>query len=170
MFTPLIINSSAVPSEAPQNLQAAKVTTHSVTLKWEAPPVPSQNGAIIGYTIQVLEMADNRSSYSLQISKEPSLTVTNLEDDTTYNFSVAANTSIGAGPYTIHVTAKTKNYGEICDSNSFLLPINVFTVTALEVVTYLGISLLLVLMVAIMGLCVVCYHYRSQLKQFTSKW
>ncbi len=46
---------------------------------------------------------------------EPTLTVSNLDDDSVYNnyFSVAANTSIGAGPYSIHVTAKTKNYGKI---------------------------------------------------------
>jgi hypothetical protein len=39
---------------------------------------------------------------------EPTLTVTNLDDDSVYNFSVAANTIIGAGPYSLHATAKTK--------------------------------------------------------------
>lgn len=46
-------------------------------------------------------------------SKETSITVTNLEDDTTYNFTVAASTRVGVGPYTLHVTAKTRNFGEI---------------------------------------------------------
>ena len=108
-----IINRPAVPSEPPQNLQATKVSTNSVTLQWEAPLLPSQNGAIIGYTVQVLKEDNRTSSRYLQLSKEPSLTVNILEDDTTYSFSVAANTSIGVGPYSIHVSVKTKNYGKI---------------------------------------------------------
>ena len=106
-------NSSTVPNKAPQNLRVTKVTTNSVSLKWEAPPLPFQNGAIIGYTIQVLGEDNTTSFPSTLTSREPSLTVTNLDDDTTYDFSVAANTSIGAGPYSTHVTAKTKNYGKI---------------------------------------------------------
>jgi hypothetical protein len=102
---------SAVPSEAPQNLRSTKVTTNSVTLKWEAPPLPSQNGAIIGYVILV-SREDNTSFIPILSSRETILTVTNLDDDTPYNFSVAAKTSIGAGPYSLHVTAKTKNYGK----------------------------------------------------------
>ena len=82
-----------------------------MTLKWEAPPLPSQNGIIIGYTIQVLKVDNIKSFNSLRTFKESTLTVTNLEDNTEYNFSVAANTIIGAGPYTTHVIAKTKNYG-----------------------------------------------------------
>lgn len=103
----------AVPSEPPQNLQYTKVTTHSITLTWEPPPLSAQNGVIIGYTIQVLKVDDNTSFNDFQVSKEPSLTVTGLDDDTTYNFSVAGNTSIGAGPYSMHISTKTiKNRGE----------------------------------------------------------
>ena len=104
------INCPIVPSEPPQNLQATKVSTDSITLQWEAPPLPSQNGAITGYTVQVLK-EDNRTY--LQLSKKPSLTVNNLEGDTAYSFSIAANTSIGAGPYSIHVSVKTRNHGKI---------------------------------------------------------
>lgn len=104
-------NSSTVPSESPKNLQATEVTTNSVTLNWDAPPLPSQNGAIIGYTVQVFQ---EEHITSILASRETSLAVTKLDDDTTYDFSVAANTSVGAGPYSVRVTAKTKNYGNTC--------------------------------------------------------
>ena len=78
---------------------------------WEAPPLPSQNGDIIGYTIQVLK-EDNGASLTTNLtSVEPFLAVTKLDDDTKYEFSVAAKTSIGAGPHSIRITAKTKSYG-----------------------------------------------------------
>ena len=109
----------AVPREAPQNLRVTKVSTHSVSLTWEAPPFASRNGAIIGYTIQVL---DERNIVSHLSSRQPSVTVQDLEDNRLYNFSVAANTSIGIGPYSLHLTVKTKNYGEshIVDPDIFM--------------------------------------------------
>ena len=100
----------AVPSEAPQNLRVTKVSTHSVSLTWKAPPFASRNGAIIDYTIQVL---DKRNIVSHLSSKQPSVTLQDLEDNRLYNFSVAANTSIGVGPYSLHLTVKTKNYGDL---------------------------------------------------------
>ena len=99
-----------VPSEAPQNLNVAEVSTHSVSLAWAAPPLSSQNGAITGYTVWVSKDA-NSSGYYLR-SKEPYTTVANLDDDTTYTFTVAANTIVGSGPFSVYVTTKTKNFGE----------------------------------------------------------
>ena len=99
-----------VPGEPPQGLRVTKVSTDSVALVWTAPPLVSQNGAIIGYTVKVLKIGGT-SMYV--VSKKAYTTVTSLEGDTTYNFMVAANTSVGVGPYTEHITAKTKNYGEI---------------------------------------------------------
>ena len=164
------LTSNTVPSEAPQNLRSTKVTTNSVTLKWEAPPLPSQNGDIIGYTIQVLR-EDNVTSFILSTG-ESIVMVTNLDDDTSYNFSVAAKTSIGAGPYSIHVTAKTKNYGKnlVTQSCKFMSIASLIR-TALEVTMYslIGGCLLLVLL-AITGSCVVYCCCRSKLKQCTSKW
>ena len=95
--------------------------------------------------------------------------VTDLDDDTSYNFSVAAKTSIGEGPFSVHVTAKTKNYGKIIQSCKIY--VNCFLDTALEVTKYslIGFCLLLVL-VATTGLCIVYCCCRSKLKQCTSKW
>ena len=96
----------------------------------------------------------------------------NLEDDTTYSFSVAASTSIGVGPYSIHVSVKTKNHGKI---TCYLMSIDALNsillmYTALELGIYSGGSILLVLVMIIIGSCGVCYCYRSKLKQCTSKW
>ena len=55
---------------------------------------------------------DNGASLTTNLtSVEPFLTVTKLDDDTKHEFSVAAKTSIGAGPYSIRIAAKTKSYG-----------------------------------------------------------
>ena len=111
---------------------------------------------------------DNATSFILSTG-ESILTVTDLDDDTLCNFSVAAKTSIGAGPFSVHVTAKTKNYGKI--TQSCKIYVNCFLDTALEVTMYslIGFCLLLVL-VAITGSCVVYCCCRSELKQCTSKW
>ena len=99
-----------VPSASPRSLRVTKVSPFSVALAWKAPPRNSQNGVIIGYTVGVFQTA-NDSTYNYT-SDTTFMTVPDLDDDTTYNFTVAAKTAVGLGPYSTHVMARTRNYGE----------------------------------------------------------
>ena len=54
-------------------------------------------------------MANDSNYYT---SETTFMTVPDLDDNTAYNFTVAANTAVGLGPYSTHVTARTRNFGE----------------------------------------------------------
>lgn len=74
------------------------VNATSVYLAWSPPQIP--NGEILSYTILVEEglVGGNVTTLTVNSSFE---TVTNLLPYTYYNFSIAASTRIGTGPYNI---------------------------------------------------------------------
>lgn len=96
----------AVPVDSPTNLEVSVPNATSVYLNWSLPLIPY--GIVVSYTILVEESlpGGNITTIVTNSSLGTSITVGELLPFTSYNFSVAASTRVGRGPYDI-VTAST---------------------------------------------------------------
>ena len=99
-----------MPTGQPTNVSATPVNSTSVTISWD-PPLPAiQNGIIIAYAINLTTVggSGNVSQYS---SDSNNITVWLLHPFTTYIYTVAAQTSVGTGPFTNNFTVMTLEDG-----------------------------------------------------------
>ena len=73
------------------------------------PPPIDQNGVLTNYTIEYFGFVRDRSvRRRIVLASFLSLNITGLEEDTTYSFSIRANTSVGSGPFTDPINATTQ--------------------------------------------------------------
>ena len=93
----------------PINLQASIVNATSVYLSWSPPLVPYGN--IVSYTI-LIEEALVGGNITTVIAMETNSTLVQLLPYTYYNFSVAASTRIGRGPFNT-ITIQTPQTSEL---------------------------------------------------------
>ena len=98
------------PTSAPIGLNVISQSSSSLTLAWMAPPLERQNGMITGYSINVTD-TDTEASMLLSSTGE-FITVTQLSPYTSYLCSVAAQTSVGLGPYTLTIIITTDEDGK----------------------------------------------------------
>ena len=84
-------------------------SSRSAVLTWDPPPAEEQNGDIISYVINVTE-ADSRTAFQL-VSTNTSLTVSTLQPFTSYDYLIAASTSVGLGPFSTLFTLQTPEDG-----------------------------------------------------------
>ena len=68
-----------------------------------------RNGAITGYFVNVTNV-ENGIAVQL-FTSSTALIVDSLEPFTVYNITIAAQTAVGAGPYSIDLFTKTKEDG-----------------------------------------------------------
>ena len=85
------------------------IASSSITLVWALPPPEDHNGAIIGYTVNVQRVGDAAVQHQSTVTD---FTVTSLDAHTSYVVSVAAQTSVGMGPFTSEVQVTTLEDGE----------------------------------------------------------
>ena len=93
------------PSSPAQNATAEGTTSTSISLSWEPPASDKRNGIII----RVISVDEGKTMYFN--SSALSTTVTSLKPFTTYECSVAAETSAGRGPFSSAVTVETDEAG-----------------------------------------------------------
>ena len=86
-----------MPTGYPQNLSVNTISATSAYLSWNELPLHQQNGIIIGYIISVFAFEDY-STFSLT-STSTDLIVTTLKPNRFYACRVAAQTSVGTGPF-----------------------------------------------------------------------
>ena len=80
---------------------------------WNPPPLPDQNGDIIGYQLVITNV--NRSSSLVRIVNVTNMTfyvAINLQAFEVYSFEIAAMTVIGLGPFSDVVTNQTFEDGK----------------------------------------------------------
>ena len=80
-----------------------------MTISWNLPAPENQNGVITGYVVNLTAVGSGDiSQYS---SSSENITIGSLHPFTTYSFTVAAQTSVGTGPYTTNSTVMTPEDG-----------------------------------------------------------
>ena len=100
----------SAPTGPPLNVDATPVNSTSVTISWNPPALENQNGVITGYVIN-LTLTVGSGDISQYSSSSDNITVGSLHPFTTYDFTVAAQTSVGTGPYTTSSTVMTPEDG-----------------------------------------------------------
>ena len=98
----------SVPSGTPQNFVVTADSSRSLQLTWESPTEISSNGPITGYTVVIVSDSGFFMEY---MTIDTQLIIRDLSPFTTYVCSVAANTTIGQGPYTMNVSITTPEDG-----------------------------------------------------------
>ncbi|XP_064396511.1 phosphatidylinositol phosphatase PTPRQ-like isoform X3 [Halichondria panicea] len=95
------------PDAPPQNLALTPLTSTSVNVTWEAPPIENQRGILTIYTISYQMEGITTSAISMTVEASVLfLELTGLEKFTMYSVNVSASTMIGSGPVAVE-TVKT---------------------------------------------------------------
>lgn len=88
------------------------VNSTSLSFTWDPPPPENQNGIITGYNIRLTAvLVDNSGEVSVHLSNIGERVIGSLHPHTAYNMSVAAENSVGFGPYTANITTMTPEDG-----------------------------------------------------------
>ena len=96
-----IIYYSAVPDGPPINVTSSDVTSNSLTLTWNPPPIAQRNGNIRYYIISVLEL-NTGNNFTFRTHSHATLLITDLHPFYDYAINVVAVT-VGTGPpSTVH--------------------------------------------------------------------
>ena len=80
--------------DAPENFTAITIDSTTVQLSWNMPDVT--NGIILSYIVEYTDFAG--TSTIVYSRNQFAATVTDLNEDTLYSFSIYSTTSAGAGP------------------------------------------------------------------------
>ena len=91
------------------NLVATTNSSSSVHLTWQPPILDQQNGRIVQYVVNVTTVETGEQSQLVSVLNQ--LTVQSLHPHWTYIFTVSGETSVGAGPPSLAVTATTLEDG-----------------------------------------------------------
>ena len=98
-----------VPSGFPQDVSVNNTTSYSISLTWTPPPPNQQNGVITRYFVNVTHIG---SLETIQYySTVTSITITGLDPYTKYVCVIAAETTIGVGPFSHLFFVQTKEAG-----------------------------------------------------------
>ncbi|KAI3376917.1 hypothetical protein L3Q82_000166 [Scortum barcoo] len=98
---------SDVPSAPPQNLTLEVQNSKSIMLRWQPPPLNSQNGEITGYKIRYRKASRRSEAAEITGGTQLYKLIDGLERGTEYAFRVSAMTVNGTGPATDWTTAET---------------------------------------------------------------
>ena len=100
-----------VPSGPPLNFTTSEVLSRSFILIWELPAPPERNGIITGYNISITSLNSLFEAPQLFFTTSLSINVDSLDPHTDYICTIAANTDIGIGPYSLEIIVMTEQDG-----------------------------------------------------------
>jgi len=98
-----------VPSSAPTRVTVVNVTSTTLSLEWDPLTIEDHNGVITGYVVNYSRV-DTGSTVTV-VSSTTSVYIGMLRPYTTYSFSVAAETSVGSGPFSPSLQRTTAEDG-----------------------------------------------------------
>ena len=101
-----------VPSGSPRNVVVTAKSSTSVMVTWDDPLQSNQNGIIVMYTVVYTNL--NRSGDQQMNSSTPQrqFLFTGLQEYEEYSFRVAAETTVGQGPFSDPLSVFTFEDGE----------------------------------------------------------
>uniref|UniRef100_A0A8D0DYK3 Receptor-type tyrosine-protein phosphatase F n=1 Tax=Salvator merianae TaxID=96440 RepID=A0A8D0DYK3_SALMN len=114
-FEKEITTAEEVPSGFPQNLHVVGLTTSTTKVTWNPPVLSEANGKITNYTVVYRDI--NSQQNLTNVTKETSITLTNLKPDTTYDIKVRAHNSKGAGPLSPSIQSRTMPMEQVFAKN-----------------------------------------------------
>lgn len=97
------------PSGSPTGVSGFSNSPYSITVAWATPAPGLLNGAVTGYIINVTH--SNTLLTVQYTSNTTTLVVSDLEPYTRYICVVAAETSVGAGPFSHLILIQTDETG-----------------------------------------------------------
>ena len=83
-----------------------------VILQWQPPEIEHQNGLIIHYLVDILDIALNDNLRQITFSNTTG-EVSNLTPYTNYQIRIAAATVVGVGPLSAPLHIRTEEDGEL---------------------------------------------------------
>ena len=117
-----------MPGAAPQNVRTFVFSSTEILVFWNVVPELDQNGLIINCEVQ-LEPLDFTADIFVDSLNTTDLRLlelaTDLEEFVNYNFRVRTYTSVGPGPYSDPMTARTLEDGNVpiyCPLINFVFP------------------------------------------------
>ena len=99
------------PSKAPESLTLISITSSTVTLAWDPPPIYSHNGIIRHYIIIITDSSNEKLMYNVTGN---TITISDLLPYSDYNIAVSAYT-IANGPFSSILTVITSESGMYCN-------------------------------------------------------
>ena len=115
-FVPLYFS---VPGGSPVSLQTNPTSSITVTLVWNDLPYSQRNGVIVRYSVEVCQIEPHGSCKTSPTNgNQTSLVISSLHPYYEYNWRVAANTSVGRGPYSSYTSFVMPEDGEYYVANS----------------------------------------------------
>ena len=112
-----------VPGGPPENFTVDVISSTEILLMWQPPPREIQNGRVRLYTVIVFELQTNTNYSHTVTSDDLALQVESLHPHYDYVCSVTAVT-IGPGPYTLSLTVRTFEDGELITRNPLTLHVH----------------------------------------------
>ena len=104
------VSKPTVPSGAPQNVSASPTSPFEAYLSWSPPLEEERNGVIDNYVINITE-DDTGDKFQVSTSTTTITLDENLRPYYVYTCVIAAETSVGVGPYSSNVSFRTHEYG-----------------------------------------------------------
>ncbi|XP_069681625.1 cell adhesion molecule Dscam1 isoform X3 [Periplaneta americana] len=88
-----------VPSLPPENVQCSALTSQSLQVSWDPPPLEGRNGLVVGYKVshQPAEEWYEKDEQETKVTTSQKTTIPSLRKYTNYSISVLAFTSVGDG-------------------------------------------------------------------------
>lgn len=103
-------NLSLAPSGAPSSVTADEVTSTSITLSWDPPPISEHNGVIESY---ILRLFEQETGTRMEVQTEATHYMFSLlHPYYSYSISIAAVT-VDSGPFSDPYTVRTLEQGEL---------------------------------------------------------
>ena len=106
-FELLLTTFASDPTSPPSNLSGHTTFSSILELSWAPPPVLDQNGVITSYVVKVCALETD--TVWTMFALEESIQIGSLNLSYSYNFTVAASTSVGIGPFSQGITLKIDN-------------------------------------------------------------
>ena len=101
-----------MPVSPPDNVQNTEVTKTSLSFAWGDVPCGSRAGMIAGFDYNLTNLNTRQMQKGSTGPNAKQVTISGLDSCTMYNFSVAAKTSEGTGPYSAPVQVSTQVEGK----------------------------------------------------------
>lgn len=102
---------NAVPTGVPLNVSGSAINSTAIVINWKLPAPEDRNGNITGYSLIIEEVDTNvTTTYNTVLTQ---LIVAFLQPYSDYKCQIAAETSVGTGPYGDAITIRTLPDGKL---------------------------------------------------------